>query len=176
MIEEAGEMKMDPNLANTSVHNSTNELTSIQDVDSDIEDMLNEVQEMHQSEETSNDSMMNDNSIKENCKTELEVYKQINVLSLTRNDENGKKCYSCPLKHFWSIRNEQFPILSRVATKYLCIPATSAPSERVFSIASKIVNKFRNRINPSNAGTILFVNANLKWYNEQHKKDNEQCE
>ena len=36
----------------------------------------------------------------------------------------------------WWLDNEKhFPLLARIAPKYLCVPATSAPSERAFSVA-----------------------------------------
>jgi hypothetical protein len=55
-----------------------------------------------------------------------------------------------------------------LARMYLCIPATSAPSERIFSMASRLINKQRARLTPENAGQILFVNRNMGWYEAEH--------
>jgi hypothetical protein len=55
-----------------------------------------------------------------------------------------------------------------LAQMYLRIPATSAPSERIFSMASRLINKLRARLTPENAGRILFVNRNIGWYEEEH--------
>jgi hypothetical protein len=51
---------------------------------------------------------------------------------------------------------------------YLCIPATSAPSECIFSMASRLINKLRACLTPENAGRILFVKRNMGWYEEEH--------
>ena len=34
---------------------------------------------------------------------------------------------------WWRMRMEEYPTLVRLARKYLCVPATSAQAERVFS-------------------------------------------
>lgn len=43
-----------------------------------------------------------------------------------------------PLK-WWRLHQINFPRMSRVAQNYLCIPATSSPSERVFSTGGNVV-------------------------------------
>ena len=50
--------------------------------------------------------------------------------------------------------------LYNTAIKYLIIPATSVPSERIFSAAGSILNKKRNRLGPKNANIILTLNSN----------------
>ena len=42
----------------------------------------------------------------------------------------------------------RFPKLARAAKRCLCIPATSMPSERIFSTAGYIVNKRRSSLLP----------------------------
>ena len=53
------------------------------------------------------------------------------------------KNYSNPIK--WFIRNkETYPILSKLALEVLSIPASSASSERAFSVATRVSPIFSN--------------------------------
>ncbi len=52
-------------------------------------------------------------------------------------------------------------MLSDLAIRYLCIPATSAPSERVFSTAGLTVAKERSRIDPTTANELVFLHESL---------------
>lgn len=61
---------------------------------------------------------------------------------------------------FWELKGSSYPRLKKMAKKYLVIPATSVPSERVFSKAGDIVSEKRNRLKSKNVEKILFLNAN----------------
>ena len=41
---------------------------------------------------------------------------------------------------WWKQYSSQFPVLSKLSRKYLCIPATSVSSERAFSAAGHVIN------------------------------------
>ena len=79
-----------------------------------------------------------------------------------------------PALEWWKSRVSTFPTLSRLAAKYLCIPASSVPSERIFSIAGNIVTKKRCRLSPDNVNQMIFLHRNRKgrvdeeeeWKNE----------
>lgn len=64
------------------------------------------------------------------------------------------------ITHFWRERACQFPWLSTLASKLLCIPATSTPSERVFSVAGLTISAKRSTLNPSNVDKTIFVHDN----------------
>ena len=49
---------------------------------------------------------------------------------------------------WWNMNEYRFPKLAKLAKIYLGIPATSAPSERLFSKAGIITAKHQNRIKP----------------------------
>ena len=49
---------------------------------------------------------------------------------------------------WWKKNQHFFPHLSLLARKYLAIPASSVPSERVFSLAGNLVSKERARMKP----------------------------
>ena len=51
---------------------------------------------------------------------------------------------------------------TRPARRPLAIPATSVPSERLFSKAGDVISKKCNRLAPSKADRIVFLMDNLK--------------
>ena len=55
----------------------------------------------------------------------------------------------------------KFPPVAAVAHTYLCIPATSVASERLFSKAGDVVTKKRNSLKPSAADHVVFLMENL---------------
>jgi len=63
---------------------------------------------------------------------------------------------------WWKRNKDTFPLLSICARKYLCIPATSVPSERVFSVSGGIVNPKRNRMKSDNVDMMTFLAKNLE--------------
>ncbi|XP_050052894.1 zinc finger BED domain-containing protein 4-like [Aphis gossypii] len=63
---------------------------------------------------------------------------------------------------FWKNHFSVLDPLSELALKYACIPATSVPSERIFSKAGQIVSQRRNRLSPKNVNILIFLNKNLE--------------
>jgi len=47
---------------------------------------------------------------------------------------------------WWKHHKTQYPILSKIARDYICIPATSVPSEQAFSKSGELISKRRNRL------------------------------
>jgi hypothetical protein len=72
---------------------------------------------------------------------ELTSYKQEPSIQL-KNDDGT---FNCPLT-WWKFNERKYKLLSVLASRVLCIPATSAPSERVFSIAGLTKSKDRARL------------------------------
>jgi hypothetical protein len=83
---------------------------------------------------------------------ELVLYKQ--EPSVPLQDHDGK--FSCPLA-WWYTNQRKYKMLSQVAIRTLCIPATSAPSERVFSVAGLTIAKDRARLAPQTANELIFL-------------------
>ena len=63
---------------------------------------------------------------------------------------------------WWRDNEKYFPRLSQLARKYLYVPATSVPSERVFSVAEHVVNEKRSSLLPENVNMLVFFCANLQ--------------
>lgn len=62
---------------------------------------------------------------------------------------------------WWKENERYYVLLGKVAKKYLCIPGTSVPAERLFSKAGELVSMRRNRLKPKNVNMFLFLNKNL---------------
>lgn len=65
-----------------------------------------------------------------------------------------------PLK-WWMENKSKFPNIYELALKLLSIPATSVPSERLFSKSGRLLEDNRNRLAPKKTNMILFLYSNL---------------
>lgn len=62
---------------------------------------------------------------------------------------------------WWKTHKVSFPHLAKLARKYLCIPATSSPSERVFSTSGNIITCQRSSLKPAMVDRLVFLAKNL---------------
>ena len=63
---------------------------------------------------------------------------------------------------WWKEHEHKYPILSKIARDYLCIPASSACVESIFSIAGNIVHPNRNRLEPKSIRYLITLKS---WMN-----------
>lgn len=63
---------------------------------------------------------------------------------------------------YWEDRSKDFPLLTSLALKFLTIPASSAESERLFSVTSRILSEKRKSLTPERLGTLSFLAHNFK--------------
>jgi hypothetical protein len=63
---------------------------------------------------------------------------------------------------WWATNKVQYPVLHKMAMKYLSIPATSVPSERLFSDANNLVTPQRTRLDSGIINKIMFLKRNRK--------------
>jgi hypothetical protein len=64
---------------------------------------------------------------------------------------------------WWKNNKEKYPKLYLLSRRYLCIPATSVPSERVFSAAGEILSKKRSRLTPDHLDMLIFLFNNYDY-------------
>lgn len=71
---------------------------------------------------------------------------------------------------WWRNHKELFPVLARLARKYLAIPATSAPVERVWSTAGNVLTKKRARLSDEMLNNVVFLHENFDMCLEAAKE------
>jgi len=106
-------------------------------------------------EESQHSEDGDENTLIEDIRLEIAMYKTDKGCPL--NNENGN--YYDPLE-WWKINETKYPNIWLLAQRILSIPATSAPSERVFSAAANIIDKKRARITTDNAELVMFLRGN----------------
>jgi hypothetical protein len=82
------------------------------------------------------------------------------------------KCYlsnkfdinSDPLEWWKCYGESRYPLTAGLAKILLAIPATSVPSERLFSTAGNLINAKRGCLSSDNVDTILFLNKNMATF------------
>ena len=62
---------------------------------------------------------------------------------------------------YWTANKNVYPHLYVLAMQFLSTPATSVPSERIFSKCGDVVSKKRNRLKPALVEKIIFLNKNM---------------
>src|ERR1043165_6984357 len=90
-----------------------------------------------------------------------------NQQSTQTSDTEVVRYLSCPEEPrnvdplvWWKDHGPSYPILSNLARKYLSIPSTSVPSERLFSDAGNHISAKRTRLAPDLVDRILFLKRN----------------
>ena len=69
---------------------------------------------------------------------------------------------TCPLQ-YWSSNQSEYPNIAQVAVSVLGITASSAPVERLFSVAVKVFRPDRCRLNNETFYRLMFVHCNNKY-------------
>jgi hypothetical protein len=96
------------------------------------------------------------NSVKNKCAVELNAFVDDGVW-IPLNDDEGN--FLNPLD-WWRDNSMKYPNLATLALEYLAIPATSAPSERVFSRAGRLLTMKRASLAPDIAERMMFIKEN----------------
>lgn len=84
-------------------------------------------------------------------KEEVTSYKAVDCISLDSN----------PLE-WWKTNEPKYPHVAKLAKRYLAVPATSVPSERVFSTAGDIITAQRSVLSAHNVDKLIFLTKNMK--------------
>ncbi|XP_070399612.1 zinc finger BED domain-containing protein 4-like [Nothobranchius furzeri] len=88
-------------------------------------------------------------TIREKAKDEILKYRERDTLGLDGD-----------VLQWWRLQVD-LPLLSALAKRYLSIPATSVPAERVFSTAGDIVTAQRSLLHPDHVNQLIFLKKNL---------------
>lgn len=68
---------------------------------------------------------------------------------------------------WWKNKEQEFPILSKLAKKHMGVLASSVTAERIFSKAGQLVCQRRSVLKAKNVNMMLFLNKNLYSQQEQ---------
>jgi len=88
---------------------------------------------------------------------EMEEYLDLPQIGLNNN----------PLE-WWKSHSVKFPILSEISKIYLAIPATSTPSERLFSDAGNLLTSKRTHMLPELFKRMIFLKKNISKFESIH--------
>ena len=88
-------------------------------------------------------------SVEEKAKKEVQEYRSFKGVLTNVN----------PIMWWWEKR-DRMPLLFNLANKYLCVQASSTPSERVFSTAGDTVSVERARLLPEKVDMLVFLKKN----------------
>eukprot|EP00956_Cyclotella_meneghiniana_P033042 scaffold92846_cov33-Cyclotella_meneghiniana.AAC.1 len=107
------------------------------------------------------------------CLAELDMY--LRDKGMPMHSDTEKKTLNCPLE-WWKVNHHKYPVLAILAETFLSIPASSAPSERIWSNAGLVIHYKRAKLAEEAASGIIFLKRNrdvLRKHYEVVTKDAE---
>ena len=63
---------------------------------------------------------------------------------------------------WWAAHEGKYPVLAAMARDFLAVPATSAPSERAFSLGRQVVSTWRHALEADTIQQIMCLKAWMK--------------
>ena len=78
------------------------------------------------------------------------------AIPMILQNENGDRIHNNPLE-WWAANQHKYPHIALLARWILARPATSAPSERLFSSAGLTIANDRARLTPHLANDLIFL-------------------
>jgi hypothetical protein len=87
------------------------------------------------------------------CDQEVDTYQTMS----DHQFNEGKLDVKANILMWWKLHAVHFPYLSRLARRYLAMPATSDSVERLFSVAGQVVTTKRARLHPSTVTLLVFL-------------------
>ncbi|RNA26087.1 zinc finger BED domain-containing 1-like [Brachionus plicatilis] len=110
---------------------------------------------------STSDNSFNDNKYIPQPRNEAENFQTLkNEIEAYELDSNTEKD---PLL-YWKNHIQDFPNLSILSSEFLVIPASTTPSERLFSKCKYQIFDRRNRISPENVEALMFLCENNSHY------------
>ena len=73
------------------------------------------------------------------------------------------------IRDFWLKHESEWPDLAAFAKYVFTVPATSAASERVFSVAGRILTPLRQRLGDKLFEMLVFLKCNMKLFAKKNK-------
>ena len=147
--------------------NRTSTSTTITPASAKSAIMFDGLIDMEEDEEDDDDEGSENNiekNLRDMANEELDRFDKIQILPLVNCD--GSYVNSLP---WWRENASRFPLLSELAHVYLAIPATSAPSERVWSRASRILTCKRSVMKPEVAQGMMFLMENSQVLHKHYR-------
>ena len=97
---------------------------------------------------------------------------EMESFSITNDCWTSRSNWSSEVLNWWRNHKTMLPLLSKLARKYLGIPATSTQSERVFSAGGRVCSSSRTSLETGKVESLVIINKNkklLKEYNQIRK-------
>ena len=94
---------------------------------------------------------------------EIYAYLDLPSLEMLSDSPNRRKVLSNPVD-FWKAHKVDLPILSYAVRKYWVCPVSEAPSERIFSRVTALVNKSKVCLDPKRVSRLIFLSMNSEKF------------